>query len=192
MCLFVGSTQKDVTLCQLFPGDFKLKREVCKDRILCLPAYMTRFFCSKSIQLRGCVHLHHLSIDNSRVLAAVRGCRMWVVGLCCHWLYGDKLQGARGGVIWIWRTEKEFTHKETTNTSNHYIVSQRGLNGHTLSLSVCLITTPACPPKGSCHLLTLGIMSNISCLCQQTSFWMETIDHKDRFDFQTCGIASLW
>lgn len=150
------------------------------------------FFCSKSIQLRGCVHLHHLSIDNSRVLAAVRGCRMWVVGLCCHWLYGDKLQGARGGVIWIWRTEKEFTHKETTNTSNHYIVSQRGINGHTLSLSICLITTPACPPKGSCHLLTLGIMSNISCLCQQTSFWMETIDHKDRFDFQTCGIASLW
>lgn len=154
MCLFVGSTQKDVTMCQLFPGDFKLKRDA-RTEFYVFQLLWHIFFCSKSIRLRGCVHMHHLSIDNSRVLAAVRGCRMWVVGLSCHWLYGDKLQGARGGVIWIWRTEKEFTHKETTNTSNHYIVSQRGINGHTLSLSVCLITTPACPPKGSCHLFTI-------------------------------------
>lgn len=34
--------------------------------------------------------------------------------------------------------EMEFTHKETTNASNHYTVSQRGANCHNPSLSLSL------------------------------------------------------
>lgn len=112
---------------------------------------------SLCISLNGCVHVHHLSIDDGWVLAAVRRCRVCVVGLSRHGLYGDELQGARGGVIWIWRTEKEFTHKETTNTSNHYIVSQKG--EHTVTLSLCLfVSLSACSPSLS-HFLSLSFSS---------------------------------
>ena len=60
----------------------------------------------------------YLSIDDGWVLAVVRGCRVWVVGLSRHGLYGNELQGARGGVIWIWKTEKGFTIRD-----DHYIAS---------------------------------------------------------------------
>lgn len=136
-------------------------------------------YVSLSITMNGCVHVHHLSVDDGGVLAAVRGCRVRVVGLSHHRLYGDELQGARGGVIWIWRTKREFTHKETTNTSNHYIVSQRRANCHTpsVSLSLSLITLPL-------YGWHCGIMSNISRRWQQIKCWTETIDHKDSVGFK--------
>lgn len=74
---------------------------------------------SQCFSLNVVLLLDHLSIDDGWVLAAVRGRRVCVVGLTCRGLYGDELQGARGGVICIWRTEREFTHRETTNTSDH-------------------------------------------------------------------------
>lgn len=81
--------------------------------------------------------MHHLSVDNDWVLAALEGCSARVVGLRRHRLYGNELQGSGGGVIWIWGREGEFTHWDTTNTSNQYIVSQRGTNCHT-SLPLCV------------------------------------------------------
>ena len=72
-------------------------------------------FVYTSLAVYVCVHEHqfadicftmqvrvlHLSIDDGRVLAVVRGCRVGVVGLSRHGLNGNELQGARGGVIWI-------------------------------------------------------------------------------------------
>lgn len=129
---------------------------------------------SPCISPDGCLYMHHLSVDDGGVLAAITGCRLWVVGLNSQWLYGNELQGAEGGVIWICRTEKEFTHEHTTNTSNHYIVSQRGTNSHTSFLS-----------GRQCR-----IMLNISRLCQQMKCWMETIDHNYSSGFKGC--VDLW
>lgn len=33
-------------------------------------------YVSLSITMNGCVHVHHLSVDDGGVLAAVRGCRV--------------------------------------------------------------------------------------------------------------------
>lgn len=128
--------------------------------------------------------MHHLSIDDGWILAVVRGCRMWVVGLSCHRLYGNELQGARGGIIWIWRTKRELTHTETTNTSNHYIVSQRGRTCHTslLSLSRSLSFSQADNVE----------LCQTSVMCQQRKRWTETIDLKDSNGFKACASAHLW
>lgn len=75
-------------------------------------------------------HVHHLSVDDGRVLAAVGGGGMWVARLSSHGFYGDELHGARGGFIWIWGAEKEFTHKEATETSDRYSVGQKGTSCH--------------------------------------------------------------
>ncbi len=135
------------------------------------------------IPLNGRVHVHHLSVDDGRVLAAVRGCRVWVVGLSRHGLYGNELQGARGGVIWIWRTEREFTHKETTNTSNHYIVSQRGAKV-SRSLFVSLSASPSLSSPCLSMADTVGLCQTSVVRVSKWSGWTETIDHKDSVGFK--------
>lgn len=93
-----------------------------------------------STPMKWYVHVHHLSVYDGWFLAAVRRSRVCVVGLGCNGLNGNKLQGARGGVIWIWRTERSSLTKRLQIPLIFTLSVKGGTNCHTPLLSLRLFS----------------------------------------------------